>query len=624
MDFKFDVIVIGAGHAGCEAAAAAAQMGSKTCLITMDMNKIAQMSCNPAVGGIAKGQIVREIDALGGHMGLVTDSTAIQFRILNRSKGPAMWSPRAQCDRAKFIWAWRSVLENQPNLNIWQDTVTELLVKDGQVIGLKTLEGAQFSCKCVILTAGTFLNGLMHIGRVTMPGGRISEPASYLLTESITRHGIRTGRMKTGTPVRIDSRSVHFEDMERQDGENDFHRFSFMGSQRHLKQKCCWTTYTNERVHEVLKSGLADSPLFNGQIKSIGPRYCPSIETKLVTFPDKDQHQLFLEPEGEDTTEMYLNGFSSSMPMDIQIKALKEIPAFRDLVIYRPGYAIEYDYFDPTQLKHTLESKVVSGLFMAGQVNGTTGYEEAGGQGILAGINAHISCHGGAPFTLARDEAYIGVLVDDLITKGVDEPYRMFTSRAEYRILLRQDDADIRLTERAYNIGLATKERYDKMCTKRDEINRIVEFAKGFSVKPALINDALESLGTTPLREGCKLADLIERPQLTLDNLTPHIKALKTELDKTEPERREEITEAAEILMKYSGYISRERLIADKMKRLEDIRIKGRFDYNSLQSLSTECRQKLIKHDPETLAEASRIPGVSPSDINVLLVLLNR
>ena len=624
MDFKYDVIVIGAGHAGCEAAAAAAQMGSKTCLITMDMNKIAQMSCNPAVGGIAKGQIVREIDALGGHMGLVTDRTAIQFRILNRSKGPAMWSPRAQCDRAKFIWAWRTVLENQPNLNIWQDTVTELLVKDGQVIGLKTLEGAEFSCRCVVLTAGTFLNGLMHIGRVTMPGGRISEPASYLLTESITRHGIRTGRMKTGTPVRIDSRSVHFEEMERQDGENDFHRFSFMGSERHLKQMCCWTTYTNEKVHEVLKSGLADSPLFNGQIKSIGPRYCPSIETKLVTFPDKDQHQLFLEPEGENTNEMYLNGFSSSMPMDIQIKALKEIPAFRDLVIYRPGYAIEYDYFDPTQLKHTLESKVVSGLFMAGQVNGTTGYEEAGGQGILAGINAHITCHGGAPFTLARDEAYIGVLVDDLITKGVDEPYRMFTSRAEYRILLRQDDADIRLTERAYNIGLATKERYDKMRTKRDEINRIVDFAKGFSVKPALINDALETLGTTPLREGCKLADLIERPQLTLENLTPHIKALKAELEKTEPERREEITEAAEILMKYSGYISRERLIADKMKRLEDIRIKGRFDYSSLQSLSTECRQKLIKHDPETLAEASRIPGVSPSDINVLLVLLNR
>ena len=624
MDFKYDVIVIGAGHAGCEAAAAAAQMGSKTCLITMDMNKIAQMSCNPAVGGIAKGQIVREIDALGGHMGLVTDSTAIQFRILNRSKGPAMWSPRAQCDRAKFIWAWRNVLENQPNLNIWQDTVTELLVKDAQVVGLKTLEGAEFSCKCVVLTAGTFLNGLMHIGRVTMPGGRISEPASYLLTESITRHGIRTGRMKTGTPVRIDSRSVHFEEMERQDGENDFHRFSFMGQERHLKQMCCWTTYTNERVHEVLRSGLKDSPLFNGQIKSIGPRYCPSIETKLVTFPDRDQHQLFLEPEGENTNEMYLNGFSSSMPMDIQIKALKEIPAFRDLVIYRPGYAIEYDYFDPTQLKHTLESKVVTGLFMAGQVNGTTGYEEAGGQGILAGINAHISCHGGQPFTLARDEAYIGVLVDDLITKGVDEPYRMFTSRAEYRILLRQDDADLRLTERAYNIGLATKERYKLMRTKRDEINRIIVFARNFSVKPALINAALEQLGTTPLREGCKLADLIERPQLTLENLSSHIKALKIELDKTEPSRKDEIIEAAEILTKYSGYISRERLIADKMKRLEDIRIKGRFDYSTLQSLSTECRQKLIKHDPETLAEASRIPGVSPSDINVLLVLLNR
>ena len=624
MDFKYDVIVIGAGHAGCEAAAAAAQMGSKTCLITMDMNKIAQMSCNPAVGGIAKGQIVREIDAIGGHMGLVTDQTAIQFRILNRSKGPAMWSPRAQCDRAKFIWAWRTVLENQPNLNIWQDTVTELLVKDGQVVGLKTLEGAEFSCKCVVLTAGTFLNGLMHIGRVTMPGGRISEPASYLLTESITRHGIRTGRLKTGTPVRIDSRSVHFDEMERQDGENDFHRFSFMGQERHLKQMCCWTTYTNERVHEVLRSGLKDSPLFNGQIKSIGPRYCPSIETKLVTFPDRDQHQLFLEPEGENTNEMYLNGFSSSMPMDIQIKALKEIPAFRDLVIYRPGYAIEYDYFDPTQLKHTLESKVVTGLFMAGQVNGTTGYEEAGGQGILAGINAHISCHGGQPFTLARDEAYIGVLVDDLITKGVDEPYRMFTSRAEYRILLRQDDADLRLTERAYNIDLATNERYELMRTKRDEINRIIDFARNFSVKPALINAALEQLGTTPLREGCKLADLIERPQLTLDNLSSHIKALKTELDKTEPARKDEIIEAAEILMKYSGYISREKLIADKMKRLEDIRIKGRFDYSTLQSLSTECRQKLIKHDPETLAEASRIPGVSPSDINVLLVLLNR
>lgn len=624
MDFRFDIVVIGAGHAGCEAAAAAAQMGSRTCLITMDMNKVGQMSCNPAVGGIAKGQIVREIDALGGHMGIVTDKTSVQFRMLNRSKGPAMWSPRSQCDRMKFILEWRKVLENQPNLFIWQDSVTELVVKDGQVSGVKTLEGAEFQCRCVILTAGTFLNGLMHIGRVTMPGGRISEPASYHLTESITRHDIRTGRMKTGTPVRIDRRSVHFEEMERQDGENDFHRFSFMETGRHLKQLCCWTCYTNNRVHEVLRSGLKDSPLYNGQIRSIGPRYCPSIETKLVTFPDREQHQLFLEPEGEDTNEMYLNGFSSSMPMDIQIRALKEIPAFRDLVIYRPGYAIEYDYFDPTQLSHTLESRVVSGLFMAGQVNGTTGYEEAGGQGILAGINAHIACHGGSPFILARDEAYIGVLVDDLITKGVDEPYRMFTSRAEYRILLRQDDADLRLTERSYNSGLATRERYDLMCSKRDEINRITGFAQGFSVKPALINGALEQLGTTPLREGCKLADLIERPQLTLENLSRHIKALKQELDRTPADRREEITEAAEILMKYSGYISRERLIADKMKRLEDIRIRGRFDYNALQSLSTECRQKLIRHDPETLAEASRIPGVSPSDINVLLVLLNR
>ena len=624
MDFRFDIVVIGAGHAGCEAATAAAQMGSKTCLITIDMNKVGQMSCNPAVGGIAKGQIVREIDALGGHMGIVTDKTSIQFRMLNRSKGPAMWSPRAQCDRMRYILEWRKVLENQPNLYIWQDSVTELVVKDGQVTGVKTLEGAEFQCRCVILTAGTFLNGLMHIGRVTMPGGRISEPASYHLTESITRHGIRTARMKTGTPVRIDRRSVHFEEMERQDGENDFHRFSFINSERNLKQMCCWTCYTNPKVHEILRSGLMDSPLYNGQIRSIGPRYCPSIETKLVTFPDREQHQLFLEPEGEETNEMYLNGFSSSMPMNIQIRALKEIPAFRDLVIYRPGYAIEYDYFDPTQLKHTLESKVVSGLFMAGQVNGTTGYEEAGGQGILAGINAHISCHGGEPFILARDEAYIGVLVDDLINKGVDEPYRMFTSRAEFRILLRQDDADIRLTERSYQTGLATRERYDLMISKREGIERIMDFARNFSVKPALINDTLEQLGTTPLREGCKLADLIERPQLTLKNLSEHIKALKTLLDETESGRMDEIIEAAEILMKYSGYISRERLIANKMKRLEDIRIKGRFDYSSLQSLSTECRQKLIRHDPETLAEASRIPGVSPSDINVLLVLLNR
>ena len=624
MDFKYDVVVIGAGHAGCEAAAAAAGMGSKTCLITIDMNKIGQMSCNPAVGGIAKGQIVREIDALGGHMGLVTDRASIQFRILNRSKGPAMWSPRAQCDRAKFIWEWRKVLENQENLNIWQDSVTELLVEDGHVTGVRTQLGAVFSCKCVILTAGTFLNGLMHVGRTQIPGGRTAEPASYGLTESITRHGIRSGRMKTGTPVRIDSRSVHFEDMEPQYGENDFHRFSFMDSERHLKQLCCWTCFTNERVHEELRKGLPDSPLFNGQIKSIGPRYCPSIETKLVTFPGKDQHQLFLEPEGTDTREMYLNGFSSSMPMDVQIRALKEIPAFRDLVIYRPGYAIEYDYFDPTQLSANLESQIIGGLFMAGQVNGTTGYEEAGGQGILAGINAHIACHGGSPFTMSRDESYIGVLVDDLITKGVDEPYRMFTSRAEYRILLRQDDADLRLTERSYNAGLAKSDRYKAMCSKRGEIQSLLEFVRTYPIKPALINAALEQFGTSPLREGCKLWDLLERPELTLDNLAPHINALRARLDKVSPERRDEIIEAAQIQIKYSGYIDRERQIAAKMKRLEDIRIRGRFDYSSLQSLSTECRQKLISHDPETLAQASRIPGVSPSDINVLLVLLNR
>ncbi len=624
MEFKYDIVVVGAGHAGCEAAAAAAQMGSKTCLITIDMNKIGQMSCNPAIGGIAKGQIVREIDALGGHTGLVTDRTAIQFRILNRSKGPAMWSPRAQCDRGKFIWAWRNVLENQENLNIWQDTATEVIVENGEIQGVKTLLGATFRCKCLIITAGTFLNGLMHVGSVQIPGGRVAEPASYMLTESITRHGITAGRMKTGTPVRIDKRSVHFEEMERQDGENDFHRFSFMDSPTQLKQLCCWTCFTNSKVHDILRSGLKDSPLYNGQIQSIGPRYCPSIETKLVTFPDREQHQLFLEPEGEDTNEMYLNGFSSSMPMDIQIRALKEIPAFRDLVVYRPGYAIEYDYFDPTQLKRNLESKVIKNLFMAGQVNGTTGYEEAAGQGIIAGINAHINCHGGTPFTLGRDEAYIGVLIDDLINKGVDEPYRMFTSRAEYRILLRQDDADIRLTEKSYNAGLATTERYNRMKSKLEQVNHIIEFCKTYSIKPALINGALEQLGTTPLKEGCKLFDLINRPQITLSNISEHVKALKAELDKVENARKEEIIEAAEIAVKYSGYISRERLIANKMKRLEDIRIKDKFDYNSLQSLSTEARQKLARINPETLAEASRIPGVSPSDINVLLVLMNR
>lgn len=623
MDFYYDVIVIGAGHAGCEAAAASANLGSKTCLITMDMNKIGQMSCNPAVGGIAKGQIVREIDALGGYMGLVTDKTSIQFRMLNRSKGPAMWSPRAQCDRNKFIWTWREILENIPNLHIWQDTVEELIVKNGEVTGVVTCWGVTFHARCVILTAGTFLNGLMHIGHKMLPGGRCAEPASYHLTESITRHGIICGRMKTGTPVRIDGKSVHFDLMETQDGENDFHRFSFISGPRKLKQLQCWTCFTNEKVHEVLRSGLKYSPLYNGQIKSVGPRYCPSIETKIVTFPDKPQHQLFLEPEGETTQELYLNGFSSSLPMEIQIEALRQIPCFKDIVVYRPGYAIEYDYFDPTQLKHTLESKVIRNLFFAGQVNGTTGYEEAGGQGIIAGINAHINCHGGEPFVLKRDEAYIGVLIDDLVTKGVDEPYRMFTSRAEYRILLRQDDADARLTERAYNLGLAKKDRYDIFRRKMDEVERLVQFASSYSVKADRINDALESLGTARLTHGCKLIDLIERPQITLENIAPHIPALQEALSQIS-ERKDEVVEAAEVRIKYKGYISRERIIADKIHRLESIRIKGKFDYANLQSLSTEARQKLIKIDPETLAQASRIPGISPSDINVLLVLIGR
>jgi tRNA uridine 5-carboxymethylaminomethyl modification enzyme len=624
MDFKYDVIVIGAGHAGCEAAAAAANLGSKTCLITMDMNKIAQMSCNPAVGGIAKGQIVREIDALGGYMGLVTDKTAIQFRMLNRSKGPAMWSPRAQCDRNKFIWTWREILENIPNLNIWQDTVKEIIVENGEIVGLRTYLDVEFRAKCVVLTAGTFLNGLMHIGKTKLPGGRMAEPASYLLTESIARHGVKFGRMKTGTPVRIDGRSVNYDLMGTQDGENDFHKFSYMDTPtKILKQLECWTCYTNEEVHQILRNGLADSPLFNGQIQSIGPRYCPSIETKIVTFPDKEQHQLFLEPEGETTKELYLNGFSSSLPMDIQINALKKIPAFKDLVIYRPGYAIEYDYFAPTQLKHTLESKIIRNLFFAGQVNGTTGYEEAGGQGIIAGINAHQNCHNGEEFILGRDEAYIGVLIDDLVTKGVDEPYRMFTSRAEYRILLRQDDADMRLTEKSYNLGLAKIDRYALLTKKREEVKRITEFARNYSLKPAYINDALENLGTTPLRQGCKLIDLINRPQITLENISESIPAFKEELDKVE-ERKEEIKEAAEILIKYEGYINRERLIADKIERLETIKIKGKFDYDSINSISTEARQKLIKIDPETIAQASRIPGISPSDINVLLVLLRK
>ncbi|MDO4948961.1 MAG: tRNA uridine-5-carboxymethylaminomethyl(34) synthesis enzyme MnmG [Bacteroidales bacterium] len=623
MKFKYDVIVIGAGHAGCEAAAAAANMGSKTCLITMDMNKIGQMSCNPAIGGIAKGQIVREIDALGGFMGVVTDRTAIQFRMLNRSKGPAMWSPRAQCDRGKYIWAWREILENTPNLHIWQDTVEELLVEDDEVRGVVTCWGVTFHAKCVILTAGTFLNGLMHIGRKMMAGGRTAEPASYRLTESISRHGITAGRMKTGTPVRIDGRSVHFEDMDIQDGESDFHRFSFISEPRLLKQLQCWTCFTNPEVHEVLRRGLPDSPLFNGQIQSIGPRYCPSVETKIVTFPEKDQHQLFLEPEGETTRELYLNGFSSSLPIDIQIEAMKKIPALRDVIIYRPGYAIEYDYFDPTQLTHTLESKIIRNLFFAGQVNGTTGYEEAAGQGIIAGINAHINCHGGEPFILHRDDAYIGVLIDDLVTKGVDEPYRMFTSRAEYRILLRQDDADMRLTEMSYKAGLADRKRYDMLAEKRERIQRIIDFAREFSIKPALINDQLEQIGTTPLAHGCKLFDLIVRPQVTIENIARHVKPFKELLNSIES-RKDEITEAAEIQIKYQGYIERERQIAEKIHRLEAIKIKGKFDYDSLQSLSTEARQKLIKINPDTLAQASRIPGVSPSDINVLLVLLKR
>lgn len=623
MKFNYDVLVIGGGHAGCEAAAASANMGAKTCLITMDMNKIGQMSCNPAIGGIAKGQIVREIDALGGQMGIVTDKTAIQFRMLNIGKGPAVWSPRAQCDRGKFIWEWRTILDHTDNLDIWQDQADELLVANGEAIGVKTIWGAEFYAKSIIITAGTFLNGLMHIGRKMVEGGRCAEPAVHNFTESITRWGITTARMKTGTPVRIDKRSVHFEDMEEQPGDSDFHQFSYMGEHRVLKQLPCWTCYTNKKVHETLKSGLADSPLYNGQIQSTGPRYCPSIETKLVTFPDKDQHPLFLEPEGEDTNEMYLNGFSSSMPMDIQLNALHEIPALRDAKIYRPGYAIEYDYFDPTQLKHSLESKIIKGLFFAGQVNGTTGYEEAGGQGTVAGINAALHCVGDKTFEMNRDESYIGVLIDDLTTKGVDEPYRMFTSRAEYRILLRQDDADARLTEKAYELGIAKRDRYDWWIEKKEAIGRIIEFCANYPIKKDEINPKLEALGTTPLRAGCKLIDLIARPHLNLTNLSEIIPDLKAALE-TPANRKEEIAEAAEIKMKYKGYIERERLIAEKMHRLEDIKIKGRFNYSELHEISTEGRQKLERIDPETLAQASRIPGVSPSDINVMLVLLGR
>ena len=625
MTFNYDVIVVGAGHAGCEAAAAAANLGSKTLLITMDMNKIAQMSCNPAVGGIAKGQIVREIDALGGYMGIVTDQTAIQFRMLNRSKGPAMWSPRAQSDRARFIDCWRGMLENMPNLSIWQDMVQELIIEHGQVCGVRTGMNVVFRAGAVVLTNGTFLNGLLHIGRTQIRGGRIAEPAATGLTEQLISLGIQTDRMKTGTPVRIDGRSVHFDEMEEQPGENDFHKFSYMDtSHRKLKQLSCWTTFTNEACHDILREGLPDSPLYNGQIKSIGPRYCPSIETKIVTFADKTQHQLFLEPEGETTQEYYLNGFSSSLPLDIQLRALQAIPAFRDVQIYRPGYAIEYDFFDPTQLRHNLETKQIRNLFFAGQINGTTGYEEAGGQGLVAGINAHINCHGGQPFILGRDEAYIGVLIDDLVTKGVDEPYRMFTSRAEYRILLRQDDADMRLTEKSYQMGLAKQDRYDLLREKKESRDAIIRFAETYSVKPQYINSGLEKLGTAPLSHGCKLFDVVLRPQTTLENPADLVPALRAELDKVPASRKEEIIEAAEILIKYSGYIKREQIIADKINRLENIRIKGKFDYNSIQSLSTEARQKLTRIDPDTIAQASRIPGISPSDINILLVLLGR
>lgn len=623
MDFKYDVIVIGGGHAGCEAACAAANMGAKTCLITMDMNKIAQMSCNPAVGGIAKGQIVREIDALGGQMGIVTDRTAIQFRMLNKGKGPAVWSPRAQCDRGKFIWEWRSRLDHTDNLDIWQDQAEELIVENGIAVGVKTIWGVEFRAGAVVLTAGTFLNGLMHIGHHQVPGGRVAEPASYHLTESITKWGVRAGRMKTGTPVRLDKRTIHFEDTEEQPGDTDWHQFSYMRVQHALRRLPCWTCNTNEEVHRILRDDIANSPLSNGQIRSTGPRYCPSIETKLMVFPDRDHHLLFIEPEGENTNEMYLNGFSSSMPMETQLKAIHQIPALRDVRAYRPGYAIEYDYFDPTQLSHSLESKIIPRLFLAGQVNGTTGYEEAAGQGLMAGVNAALRCAGSDPFILKRDEAYIGVLIDDLCTKGVDEPYRMFTSRAEYRILLRQDDADARLTEKAYAIGLAKKNRYDRWMSKKAEIRKLMDFCDNTSVHPKEINNALEAIDTTPLQFGCKIVDLIARPQLSIPTLSEIIPDLRITLDAIS-DRKEEIIEAAEVMIKYKGYIEREKIVAEKMHRLENIKIKGHFHYTDISEISTEGRQKLEHIDPDTLAEASRIPGVSPSDINVLLVLLGR
>ena len=625
MRFNYDVIVIGAGHAGCEAACAAARLGSATLLITMDMNKIAQMSCNPAVGGIAKGQIVREIDAMGGQMGIVTDRASIQFRMLNRSKGPAMWSPRAQADRMRFMEEWRKVIENTPNLYMWQDSATGFVIEDGAVAGVVTAMGVTFKAKAVVLTAGTFLNGLMHIGRVQIGGGRVSEPAAHGITEQLKALGFTTDRMKTGTPVRLDARTIDFSKATVQYGEDDFHGFSYLPTvKRVLRQRPCWIINTNREVHDILRAGLPDSPLYNGQIRSIGPRYCPSIETKIVTFADKDEHQLFLEPEGETTQEFYLNGFSSSLPIEVQFEALKRIPALRDVQIYRPGYAIEYDFFDPTQLRHTLETKRVRNLFFAGQVNGTTGYEEAAGQGLIAGINAHQNCVGGEPFTLGRNESYIGVLIDDLVTKGVDEPYRMFTSRAEYRILLRQDDADMRLTERAYRLGLATEERYQVMLKKREKRDEIVDFVRNFSVRTAIINPRIHELGIEPLKQGLKLRDLVLRPQLDIAKLSKVITPLAEFIDGIDAERRDEIVEAAEILIKYEGYIDRERVIADKISRLESIRIRGKFDYSSIHALSTEARQKLQRIDPETVAQASRIPGISPSDINILLLLLGR
>jgi len=621
--FNYDILVIGAGHAGCEAAAAAANLGKRTCLMTIDMNKIAQMSCNPAIGGIAKGQIVREIDALGGYTGIITDRASIQFRMLNRSKGPAMWSPRAQCDRMKFSQYWRETLENIPNLHIWQDIATELIVEEGKAAGVRTQTGAEFRATCTIITAGTFLNGLMHIGKVQIEGGRVAEPAAKGLTESITAHGITSGRMKTGTPVRLDKRSINMQLVDIQEGDSDFHKFSYSNTERTLEQLPCWGCYTNPEVHEILRGSLDDSPLYNGQIQSIGPRYCPSIETKIVTFAERDRHLLFLEPEGETTQEIYVNGFSSSLPMEAQLTALRKIPALENAVAYRPGYAIEYDYFDPTQLKHTLESKIVGNLYFAGQVNGTTGYEEAAGQGIIAGINTAHKIDGKEDFVLRRDEAYIGVLIDDLVTKGVDEPYRMFTSRAEYRILLRSDNADMRLTGKAHSIGLATEERYQRLCKKKEMIARLTEFITNFSIKADIINTALEELDTTPLVRGCKLAAIIERPQVTIESISKYIAPLRKELEKLGNDR-DEITEATEIEIKYRGYIERERELAERMIRLENIRIKGRFDYNSIESLSTEARQKLTAIDPDTLAQASRIPGVSPSDINVLLVLARK